>query len=139
MAAREKTIRETKIQRQIENSKKKERTERNKVEKTVKVALDNFEYDSLLQALDEDTRTITLALLTCAESSIGQQLHHTYDINGVDTVFFGTIERFIVASKETEVVIVYSDPNDSEVLPKKEHIKLYEFVADVLMFDAVFK
>ena len=35
------------------------------------------------------------------------------------------------------MVIVYSDPNDSEVLPKKEHIKVYEFVADVLMYDAV--
>ena len=105
----------------------------------MKMALDNFEYDGLLEALDKETRTITLALLNCAESCIGQQLHHTYEINGVDTVFFGTIERFVVATKETEVVIVYSDPNDSEVLPKKEHIKDYEFVADVLMYDAVYR
>ena len=139
LAAREKHVRVTKIQRQLENAKKKQRTHRNKVEKSVKLALKSADFNNLLEALDEATRTSTLALLLVSESCIGQQLDHTYDINGVDTVFFGTIDSFIVTPKETTVVISYSDPHDAEVLPKKEHLKLHEFVADILMFDAVFR
>ena len=53
----------------------------------MKLALESADFNNLLEALDEATRTSTLALLLVSESCIGQQLDHTYDIDGLDTVF----------------------------------------------------
>ena len=138
IAAREKIVKETKLLRMMENAKKKERTQRNKMKRAVKAAMEKADSDTLLEDLEGPSRTITQNIMSLSKACIGQTIHHMWDMDGKDVNFFGTIINFKENLIQPKLVIRYSDPHNEDVVSKTEEVFIYEFIADVLMNDVIF-
>ena len=118
-------------------AKKKESTERRRLEKTLKVAVQagGQAVEEQLDLLEGRQRTLTALLVEKSDECLGLTIHHTYDVEGVDVVFFGTILHFNSVKNEDAVIIKYSEPSDPTVLPHQETHPIYELFADTIIGD----
>ena len=133
LKVRQERFQREKLKRQFETAKKKERSERNKIEKKVKELIAKEDINGLVNDVKEEMRVFAKDVANRNEDAIGVRFRHLWDTEGEEDVeFIGVVSEFKIVRKMPKISVKYvADRCD----PHFEILHIYQFLADLIMGD----
>ena len=129
---REEKLLKERLKRQFEVARKKDRSDRNKVEKKVKGFVETGSFDCLVGEVKEDMKEVARKILDRSEDVIGMRFRHMWEVDDEDVEFLGVLIEFKVVRTKEKIVIKYLQEGQEPVFSE---MHVHEILADIIIGD----
>ena len=118
--------------RQVETAQKRDKTERRKIERAIKLDLDKNVEPKTFASFSDETRDIIRQILNKDPGLLQRSINHIWDVEGKDVIFMGSIHSFSSKKNNNFINVEYLN-NERKIF------LISEFLADIALGDISFQ